>query len=70
MVLGPALGPDYSHSIRTIKQMLDGQPGHPKIKTCVVDVRDVADLHVRAMPAGLYFADLKRMSIRIELMKL
>jgi dihydroflavonol-4-reductase len=49
MVLGPALGSDYSHSIRTIKQMLDGQPGYPRIKTCVVDVRDVADLHVRAM---------------------
>ena len=49
MVLGPALGPDYSHSIRTIEQMLDGQPGHPKIKTCVVDVRDVADLHLLAM---------------------
>lgn len=49
MVLGPALGPDYSHSVRTIRQMLDGQPGYPKIKTCVVDVRDVADLHVRAM---------------------
>lgn len=49
MVLGPALGADYSHSIRTIKQMLDGQPGCPKIKTCVVDVRDVADLHLRAM---------------------
>jgi dihydroflavonol-4-reductase len=49
MVLGPALGSDYSHSIRTIKEMLDGQPGYPKIKTCVVDVRDVADLHVRAM---------------------
>ncbi|NLR99889.1 NAD-dependent epimerase/dehydratase family protein [Rhizobium sp. P38BS-XIX] len=49
MVLGPALGPDISHSIRTIKQMLDGQPGYPRIKTCVVDVRDVADLHVRAM---------------------
>jgi dihydroflavonol-4-reductase len=48
MVLGPALG-DFSHSIRTIKQMLDGQPGCPKINTCVVDVRDVADLHVRAM---------------------
>ncbi len=48
MVLGPALG-DYSHSIRTIKQMLDGQPGFPKINTCIVDVRDVADLHVRAM---------------------
>jgi dihydroflavonol-4-reductase len=49
MVLGPALGADYSHSIRTIKQMLDGQPGYPKIRTCVVDVRDVADLHLRAM---------------------
>lgn len=49
MVLGPALGLDYSHSIRTIKQMLDGQPGYPKIRTCVVDVRDVADLHLRAM---------------------
>lgn len=48
MVLGPALG-DYSHSIRTIKQMLDGQPGCPKINTCIVDVRDVADLHVLAM---------------------
>lgn len=49
MVLGPALGLDYSHSIRTIKEMLDGQPGYPKIKTCMVDVRDVADLHLRAM---------------------
>ncbi len=49
MVLGPALGADYSHSIRTIREMLDGQPGYPKIKTCVVDVRDVADLHLRAM---------------------
>jgi len=49
MVLGPALGPDYSHSIRTIREMLDGQPGYPKIKTCVVDVRDVADLHLLAM---------------------
>ncbi|ANT54141.1 SDR family oxidoreductase [Mesorhizobium amorphae] len=48
-VLGPALGPDYSHSIRLIKKVLDGQPGCPKINTCVVDVRDVADLHLRAM---------------------
>ncbi|NZD60962.1 aldehyde reductase [Rhizobium sp. WYCCWR 11290] len=48
-VFGPALGPDYSHSIRLIKNLLDGQPGCPKINTCVVDVRDVADLHLRAM---------------------
>lgn len=49
MVLGPALGSDYSHSIRPIKDMLDGQPGYPRIRTCLVDVRDVADLHLRAM---------------------
>jgi dihydroflavonol-4-reductase len=48
-VLGPALGPDYSHSIRLIKTLMDGQPGSPKINSGFVDVRDVADLHLRAM---------------------
>lgn len=48
-VLGPALGADYSHSIRLIKNMMDGQPGNPKINSGFVDVRDVADLHLRAM---------------------
>lgn len=48
-VLGPVLGADYSHSIRLIKNMLEGQPGCPKINCGFVDVRDVADLHVRAM---------------------
>ena len=48
-VLGPALGADYSHSIRLIKNMMDGQPGVPKVNSGFVDVRDVADLHVLAM---------------------
>lgn len=48
-VLGPALGGDYSHSIRLIKSLIDGQPGCPKINSGFVDVRDVADLHLRAM---------------------
>jgi len=48
-VMGPVLGPDYSHSIRMIKNMMDGQPGNPKLNSCFVDVRDVADLHLRAM---------------------
>jgi len=48
-VLGPALGPDYSHSIRIIKQMMDGIPGCPKINSGFMDVRDLADLHLRAM---------------------
>ena len=48
-VFGPVLGPDTSHSIQIIKRLMDGQPGCPKIATGVVDVRDVADLHLRAM---------------------
>ncbi|RQU46439.1 aldehyde reductase [Burkholderia cenocepacia] len=48
-VVGPVLGDDYSHSIRLIRGMLDGQPGNPRINSGFVDVRDVADLHVRAM---------------------
>jgi dihydroflavonol-4-reductase len=48
-VLGPVLGPDYSHSVRIITNMLNGQRGCPKINCGFVDVRDVADLHVRAM---------------------
>lgn len=48
-VLGPALGPDISHSVRLIKNLLDGQPGCLRINSGFVDVRDVADLHLRAM---------------------
>jgi len=48
-VLGPALGPDFSHSVRLIKNLMDGQRGCPRINSGFVDVRDVADLHLRAM---------------------
>lgn len=49
-VLGPVLGPDYSHSIQMIHQMLNGtMKGLPKIRFVYVDVRDVADLHLKAM---------------------
>jgi dihydroflavonol-4-reductase len=48
-VLGPVLGPDFSHSIRLVQRLLAGMPGCPKINSGFVDVRDVADLHLRAM---------------------
>jgi|SRR6185437_6941320 len=49
-VMGPVLGADYSHSIYLIKNLLTGKmPGCPKINAGFVDVRDVADLHLRAM---------------------
>ena len=49
-VFGPVLGADYSTSILLVQRLMDGQmPGCPKIYFGVVDVRDVADLHIRAM---------------------
>jgi dihydroflavonol-4-reductase len=49
-VFGPALGPDFSGSIGIIKALLDGRmPAVPRIYFGLVDVRDVADLHLRAM---------------------
>lgn len=49
-IFGPVLGPDLSTSTMLIKMMLDGAlPGAPRIHFGVIDVRDVADLHVRAM---------------------
>lgn len=49
-IFGPVLGPDYSTSILFVKRLLDGLvPGCPDIWFGVVDVRDVADLHLRAM---------------------
>ena len=49
-VFGPVLGPDYSTSILLVQRMMDGAvPGVPKLYFGAVDVRDVADLHIRAM---------------------
>ncbi len=49
-VFGPALGADFSTSIEIIKRMMDGAlPALPRVTFGVVDVRDVADLHLRAM---------------------
>lgn len=49
-VFGPTLGPRLSGSTFLIKRLLDGAvPGVPRLYFGLVDVRDVADLHVRAM---------------------
>lgn len=49
-VFGPVLGPDYSTSILLVQRLMDGAvPGCPQMCFGVVDVRDVADLHLRAM---------------------
>ncbi|WP_282205425.1 SDR family oxidoreductase [Kitasatospora fiedleri] len=51
-IFGPVLGPDYSSSVRIVHAMLSGgMRVAPPVWTNTVDVRDVADLHVRAMTA-------------------
>lgn len=49
-IFGPLLGPDLSPSIVLVKSLLEGRPwALPQLMFGVVDVRDVADLHLRAM---------------------
>jgi dihydroflavonol-4-reductase len=52
MVLGPVLGSDFSASLEAIKKLLDGSlPALPRFGFSVVDVRDIAQLHLLAMTA-------------------
>jgi nucleoside-diphosphate-sugar epimerase len=49
-VFGPVLGPDYSTSILLVQRLMLGSvPGCPRLYFGLVDVRDVADIHIRAM---------------------
>jgi dihydroflavonol-4-reductase len=52
VVLGPVWSRDYSASVVVVKKLLDGgMRACPDFGFGVVDVRDVADLHVRALTA-------------------
>jgi nucleoside-diphosphate-sugar epimerase len=49
-VFGPVLGQDYATSILLVQRLMDGaMPGVPRLRFGAVDVRDVVDLHIRAM---------------------
>ena len=49
-VFGPVLGADYATSIQLVQRLMTGSmPGCPRLRFGVVDVRDVVDLHLRAM---------------------
>ncbi len=50
LVLGPVFGADFSDSVQLVQRLLSGKvPGLPRLGFNIVDVRDVADLHIRAM---------------------
>jgi len=52
LVLGPVMSGDYSTSVEAVQKLLAGAlPGLPNLSFGVVDVRDTADLHVRALTA-------------------
>jgi dihydroflavonol-4-reductase len=50
-IIGPVLNDDLSYSLQAVQRLLGGTPGVPRLGFSLVDVRDVADLEVRAMTA-------------------
>ena len=48
-IFGPPLTVDLSASVGLAHQMITAMPAVPRLATTVVDVRDAADLHLRAM---------------------
>ena len=48
-IFGPVLGTDFSSSVALIQGLLNGMPGVPRLYFGMVDVRDLSDLHLRAM---------------------
>ncbi len=52
LVLAPVLSNDFSDSVQVVQRLLSGKvPGLPRLGFNIVDARDVADLHIRAMTA-------------------
>src|SRR5262249_13064990 len=48
-IIGPVLNDDTSYSLQAIERLFQGLPGVPRLGFSFVDVRDVADLEIRAM---------------------
>ena len=46
---GPSLSKNFASSLKLVPILLGGMPGVPQYGTGMVDARDVADLHIRAM---------------------
>src|SRR5262249_27114220 len=58
VVLGPVASADYSASVGIVQRMLQGKvPALPNIGFGIVDVRDVAELHWRALSTPESMAD-------------
>lgn len=74
-IIGPVHGRDFASSIGMVLMLTTGMmPGNPKLSFGVVDVRDVADLHIRAMlhpaAAGQRFLAVSRSPVWVQEMAL
>ena len=74
-IIGPVHGRDFASSIGMVLMLTSGMmPGNPKLSFGVVDVRDVADLHIRAMlhpaAAGKRFLAVSRSPVWVQEMAL
>lgn len=51
-VIGPVISGDFSVSLDIVRRLIDGSlPGLPPFGWPLVDVRDIANLHIRALRA-------------------
>lgn len=50
-IIGPVVNDDLSYSLQAVQRLLEGTPGAPRLGFSLVDVRDVADLEIKAMTA-------------------
>jgi dihydroflavonol-4-reductase len=58
LVIGPVLDKDASPSVAAVSKLLGGEmPGIPRFGYPIVDVRDLADLHIRAMTSDVAAGD-------------
>src|SRR5919108_3370366 len=48
-IIGPVLNDDLSYSLQSVQRLFGGTPGVPRLGFSLVDVRDVADLEIKAM---------------------
>jgi dihydroflavonol-4-reductase len=51
-IIGPVLNDDLSYSLQAVQRLLGGLPGVPRLGFSLVDVRDVADLEIKAMTSS------------------
>jgi nucleoside-diphosphate-sugar epimerase len=68
LVLGPLLGDGYGGSLELVARLLRGEvSGLANLGFNIVDVRDLAALHLRAMTAGGFYFEVRFVRVFMDL---